>query len=97
MEAGVGLVDITPTGEVTLAGSPSPQKTSVVKTRLYLRALVLSSGTTKAAIVTLDALKYPVDPTVKASHNIEQARYGVTIRRNPLEVLNKLRQEPPKP
>lgn len=77
------MVVITPTGEVTLAGSPSPQKTSEVKTRLYVRALVLSSGPTKVAIVTLDALKYPVGPTVKASHSIEQARCGVTIRRDP--------------
>ena len=73
LEAGVGLVDITPTGEVTLAGSPSPKKTSEVKTRLYVRALVLSSGGTKAAIVTLDTLKYPVDLVQKARASIEQA------------------------
>ena len=58
--AGVGIVDITPTEEVTLAGSPSPKKASEVKTRLYVRALVLSAGGKKAAIVTLDTLKYPV-------------------------------------
>lgn len=73
LEAGVGLVDITPTGEVTLAGSPSPKKTAEVKTRLYVRALVLASGGTKVAIVTLDTLKYPVDLTVKARASIEQA------------------------
>ena len=73
LEAGVGLVDITPTGEVTLAGSPSPKKTAEVKTHLYVRALVLSSGGTKVAIVTLDTLKYPVDLTVKARASIEQA------------------------
>jgi neutral ceramidase len=73
LEAGVGLVDITPTGEVTLAGSPSPKKTAEVKTRLYVRALVLASGGTKVAIVTLDTLKYPVDLTVKARTSIEQA------------------------
>jgi len=71
--AGVGLVDITPAGEVTLAGSPSPKKTSEVKTRLYVRALVLSSGGTQAAIVTLDTLKYPVDLVQKARASIEQA------------------------
>ncbi len=71
--AGIGLVDITPVGEVTLAGSPSPKKTSEVKTRLYVRALVLASGGTKAVIVTLDTLKYPVDLTVKARASIEKA------------------------
>src|SRR5881227_2698918 len=54
VDAGVGMVDITPTDEVTLAGSPSPKKTSMVKTRLFVRALVLSEGEKKAAIVTLD-------------------------------------------
>ena len=73
IHAGVGLGDITPAGEVTLAGSPSPKKTSEVKTRLYVRALVLSSAETKVAIVTLDTLKYPVDLTVKARASIEQA------------------------
>lgn len=72
LDAGVGMVDITPTGEVTLAGSPSPKKTSEVKTRLYVRALVLSSGGTKTAIVTLDTLKYPVDLTVQARASIEK-------------------------
>lgn len=74
MQAGVGLVDITPTGEVTLAGSPSPKKTSEVKTRLYVRALVLAAADgTRAAIVTLDTLKYPVELAVKARASIEQA------------------------
>jgi len=73
LEAGVGLVDITPTGEVTLAGSPSPKKTSEVKTRLYVRALVLSADGKKVAIVTLDTLKYPVDLVQKARASIEQA------------------------
>ena len=73
LEAGVGLVDITPAGEVTLAGSPSPKKTSEVKTCLYVRALVLNSGEIKVAIVTLDTLKYPVDLVQKARASIEQA------------------------
>ena len=73
LDAGVGMVDITPTGEVTLAGSPSPKKTSEVKTRLYVRALVLNSGETKVAIVTLDTLKYPVDLVQKARASIEHA------------------------
>lgn len=71
--AGVGLVDITPAGEVTLAGSPSPKKTAEVKTRLYARAVVLSANDTKVAIVTLDTLKYPVDLTVKARASIAHA------------------------
>ena len=73
LEVGVGMVDITPTGEVTLAGSPSSKKTSEVKTRLYVRALVLSEGGKKVAIVTLDTLKYPVDLVQKARASIEQA------------------------
>lgn len=73
LEAGTGMTDITPTGEVTLAGSPSPKKTSEVKTRLYVRALVLASGEKKVAIVTLDTLKYPVDLVQKARASIEQA------------------------
>ncbi len=73
IDAGVGMVDITPTEEVTLAGSPSPKKTSEVRTRLYVRALVLSAGATKVAIVTLDTLKYPVEHVQRARAKIEQA------------------------
>ena len=73
IDAGVGMVDITPADAVTLAGSPSPKKASEVKTRLYVRALVLSAGGTKVAIVTLDTLKYPVDLAVSARARIEQA------------------------
>ena len=73
INAGVGMVDITPSGEVTLAGSPSPKKTSEVKTRLYVRALVLSADGKKVAILTLDTLKYPVDLVQKARASIEQA------------------------
>jgi hypothetical protein len=72
IDAGVGIVDITPTEEVTLAGSPSPKKASEVKTRLYVRALVLSAGGKKAAIVTLDTLKYPVERVQEARAKIEQ-------------------------
>jgi neutral ceramidase len=72
IDAGVGLVDITPTESVTLAGSPSPKRTSEVKTRLYVRALVLSASDKKVAIVTLDTLKYPVDLAVRARMKIEQ-------------------------
>jgi len=72
LDAGVGMVDITPAGPVTLAGSPSPKKASEVKTRLYVRALVLSAGGTKVAIVTLDTLKYPVEHVQRARSKIEQ-------------------------
>ena len=72
IHAGVGMVDITPTGEVILAGSPSPKKTAEVKTRLYARALVIAANDTKVAIVTLDTLKYPVDLAVSARAKIEQ-------------------------
>ena len=72
IDAGVGMVDITPTESVTLAGSPSPKKASEVKTRLYVRALVLSASGKKVAIVTLDTLKYPVDLGVRARAKVEQ-------------------------
>ena len=72
VNAGVGIVDITPTEEVTLAGSPSPKRTSEVKTRLYVRALVLSADGKKVAIVTLDTLKYPVERVQEARAKIEQ-------------------------
>jgi hypothetical protein len=71
IDAGVGIVDITPSEEVTLAGSPSPKKTSEVKTHLYVRALVLSAGGKKLAIVTLDTLKYPVEQVQRAREKIE--------------------------
>jgi len=44
LDAGVGIVDITPTDQVALAGSPTQLKSSSVGTRLYVRALVLAAG-----------------------------------------------------
>ena len=72
IEAGVGVVDITPTGSVVLAGSPSPVASSSVATRLQAKALVLSAGGRKAAIVTLDTLKYPVEHALRARRRIEE-------------------------
>ncbi len=57
-DVGVGSVDITPAEEITLAGSPSPKKTSVVDTPLFVKAMVISSGERRVAIVTVDTLKY---------------------------------------
>ncbi len=76
LNAGVGIVDITPTAPVILAGSPTPKKSSSVRTRLYVRALVLSGGGQKVAIVTLDTLKYPVEHVVRARRQIE-TRTGI--------------------
>jgi hypothetical protein len=73
LDAGVGIVDITPTEPVVLAGSPTKVKSSSIGTRLYVKALVLSTGGQKVAIVTLDALKYPVEPVVRARQQIEKA------------------------
>jgi len=73
IDAGVGIVDITPAEPITLAGSPSPKKASEVKTRLYVRALVLSGNDKKVALVTLDTLKYPVELVQQARAKIEQA------------------------
>lgn len=72
LDAGVGIVDITPTRAITLAGSPSPKQTAEVKTRLYVRALVLSGSGQKVAIVTLDTLKYPVEHVQRARAEIER-------------------------
>jgi hypothetical protein len=72
LNAGVGSVDITPNLPVALAGSPAPKKAESVDTRLYVKALVLSTGEQKLAIVTLDTLKYPVEYVVQARRKIEQ-------------------------
>ena len=72
VDAGVGIVDITPTGPVVLAGSPTPLKSTSVGTRLYVKALVLAAGGRKVAIVTLDTLKYSVEHVVRARRQIEQ-------------------------
>lgn len=71
LDAGVGIVDITPSEAVVLAGSPTPLKSQSVNTRLYARALVLSTGGQRVAIVTLDTLKYPVEQVAKARQQIE--------------------------
>jgi hypothetical protein len=72
LDVGVGTVDITPGEPVVLAGSPAPKRSSAVSTRLYVKALVLSAGGQKVAIVTLDTLKYPVEHVVRARQRIEQ-------------------------
>lgn len=72
VEAGVGVVDITPKDPIKLAGSPSAHFASEVKTRLYVRALVISANGKKVALVTLDTLKFPVEPVQAARHKIEQ-------------------------
>lgn len=72
IDAGVGIVDITPTEPVVLAGSPTQLRSSSVATRLYVKALVLAAGGQKVAIVTLDTLKYPVDHVLRARQQIEK-------------------------
>ena len=72
VDAGVGVVDITPSEPVVLAGSPTPKKSSAVGTRLEVKALVLSAGGQKLTIVTLDTLKYPVEHVVRARQQIEK-------------------------
>lgn len=68
---GVGTVDITPTEEVTLAGSPSPKKTSVVDTPLFVKAMVISNGQRRVAIVAVDTLKYFTEFADQARKRIE--------------------------
>jgi hypothetical protein len=72
LDAGVGIVDITPTDPVVLAGSPTRFMSSSVGTRLYAKALVLSVGGQKVAIITLDTLKYPVEHVVRARQQVEK-------------------------
>lgn len=71
--AGVGCVDITPTEPVVLAGSPDPRKSAAIGSRLHAKALVLSAGGQRLAIVTLDTLKYPVEHVVLAREQIEKS------------------------
>jgi hypothetical protein len=72
VDAGVGMVDITPKEPITLMGSPTRRKASEVKTRLYARALVIAVNGKKVAIVTLDTLKFPVEPVQVARQKIDQ-------------------------
>ncbi|MEA1950801.1 MAG: neutral/alkaline non-lysosomal ceramidase N-terminal domain-containing protein [Planctomycetota bacterium] len=72
---GVATVDITPAEEVTLAGSPSPQKTSSVDTPLFVKAMVISVGEQTLAIVTLDTLKYPTDLALQTRKHIEETTH----------------------
>ena len=72
LSAGVGSVDITPAEPVILAGSPTRLKSQAVSSRLYVKALVLSTDKQKVAIVTLDTLKYPVDCVERARQKVEQ-------------------------
>ena len=72
LNAGVGIVDITPTEPVMLAGSPTQLRSSSISTHLYAKALVLSGNGQKVAIVTLDTLKYPVECVERARQKVEQ-------------------------
>ncbi len=69
---GVGKVGITPAEEITLAGSPSPKKTASVDTPLFVKAMVISVGGKKLAIVTLDTLEYSTDLAIKAQKQIKE-------------------------
>jgi hypothetical protein len=70
--AGAGSVDITPGAPVVLAGSPTRLKSQSVGTRLSAKALVLSAGGQKVAIVSVDTLKYPAEHVARARQKIEQ-------------------------
>ena len=71
-EGGVGVVDITPTGAVVLAGSPGRMATAEIASHLQVRALVLAAGGRKVAIVALDTLKYPVEHVERVRRRIEE-------------------------
>lgn len=70
--AGTGAVDITPAGPVALAGSPAPKQSAQASTPLFVKALVLATGTVKSAVVTVDTLKYPAQHVERARRQIEQ-------------------------
>lgn len=72
LKAGIGVVDITPTESVILAGSPEARGSEGIDTRLYVRALVLSMGDKTLAIITLDTLKYPANLVLQAQQMIEE-------------------------
>jgi len=57
---GVGQVDVTPEEPLPpLMGGASAMPAESVDLPLYVKAMVVSSGETKVAMVTLDLLKYP--------------------------------------
>lgn len=79
LQAGVGVVDITPTTfPVALAGPPSTELATRTDTRLYVKALVFSKGGQKVAIVTLDSYKYELLQANHARHAIATAT-GIPI------------------
>jgi len=73
---GIGLVDITPSEAVVLAGSPFAKKISEVDTHLFVKAMIITAGKQKLVIITLDHLKYPTDLALKARKRVE-SRTGI--------------------
>jgi neutral ceramidase len=80
LQAGVGIVDITPTTfPVALAGPPSKQLATTIDSRLYAKALVFATGGEKVAIVTLDSFKYELSQANNARQKIAAAT-GIPLR-----------------
>ena len=69
-QVGIGVVDITPQGNVAIAGNSEASQTTAVDFSLYAKAMVLALGEEKMAIVTLDTLKYPTELAVQAMEGI---------------------------
>ena len=71
-QVGLGTADITPEGQVYIAGNTSPIAAKGVDFPLEAKACVIASGDTKAVFITLDTLKYPVELYEEARAAIEK-------------------------
>lgn len=69
-QVGVGTVDITPEGSVAIAGNSQASMSSEVSFPLCAKAVVFALGEQKAAVITLDTLKYPTELAQEAMEAI---------------------------
>jgi len=71
---GVGEVDVTPTEDPlpALMGGATAPPAEFVDLPLYVKAMVISTGEQKVAMVTIDILKYPSAQTDLAAKQIEK-------------------------
>ncbi|MBP1991014.1 neutral/alkaline non-lysosomal ceramidase N-terminal domain-containing protein [Paenibacillus eucommiae] len=72
-QVGIGKVDITPEADGYIAGSLYPRKTSLIKDPLFSKAMVISSGNVKVAIVSLDIISLFAEDVLKVKSEIEQS------------------------
>lgn len=77
-KTGIGIVDITPPVGAPLAGGTGAPGSDGVDSRLYVRAMVLSTSAKTLVMVTIDTLKYPVSEVDSARQMIGE-RTGIPI------------------